>query len=335
MQELSAGPHQARGAQVSERSRKALEEAERLYKANDLKGAIKLLEPIAADDDAEVSLLLRLGELCAYALDFKATDKWFRRVIERADRSGEPLPRDHIMIGKMLYSMKRYREAIPILEAGWRLGGRRIDSYYVIILARSYEATGAMRSAQQAYQTVLASDPGNVEAWSALSRIEAKTATGAHAPPGPDVPAPPRLKEFNEVISFGDPRKWSYEESVKGIAAYKRYAEALEHSDVILSIRADQRATAQAAVKPCFERPDDHSIDRSMNCIRSIARMTQTRPINTFDTTYQRFIYLSLFVVHTDMGQFVHALSNLEHFVSLPAIEEWADDVKIVDSVLG
>ena len=333
-QEPSPRPPQAVSAQVSERSRKALEEAERLLKANDLKGAIKLLGPIAAGDDAEVSLLLRLGELCAYALDFEATDKWFRRAIERADRSGEPLPRDHIMIGRTLYTMKRYPEAIPILEAGWRLGGRRIDSYYVIILARSYETTGAMRSAQQTYQTVLASDPGNVEAWSALARIKAKAAVGNQAPPGADVPSPPRLKEFDDVIRLGDPRRWSPKERVKGLAVYKRYAEALEHSDVDLSIRTEQRAAAMAAVKPCIERPDDHSIERSMNCIRSIARMAQTRPIDIFDTTYQRLIYLNLLAAHTDMEQFVHGLSDLEHFVTLPAIEEWADDASLVNRFL-
>jgi hypothetical protein len=341
-QERSPRPAPAGGTQVSERSRKALEEAERLAGAKDLKGAIKLLEPLAEGAAAaEVSVLSRLGELYVYSMNFDAAEKWFRRAIERADKSGEPLLGPPAMLGTTLFRLGRYREAIPFLEDGWQRAGRRIDSHYVLLLARSYEQTGAWRAAKQAYETALAADLGNVESWSALERIKAKAAVGTQASPGPEVPAPPRLKEFAEVISLGDPREWSPEKRVEGRAAQKRYAEALERSGVPLAVRLMRRETALAAIKPCCEeceKNDDRAMkkndDRAMNCINSIALMSKTHPIHTFDTKIQRLAYLSLVAAHTDLGQYVHALSALEHFIALPAIEETLDDARLVNKFL-
>lgn len=315
-------PAHAGDGQVSERSRKALEEAERLVGVNDLKGAIKLLESFTEGDDAEIPVLSKLGELYAYSMNVDAADKWFGRAIERAVKRREPLIGPPEMLGATLFRLGRYREAVPLLEEGWRLAGRRIDSYYVFLLARSYEETGAMRAANQAYETVLASDLGHVEAWSALARVKAKVAVGTQASPGPEVPAPPQFQEFAEVISLGDPRKWSPEEKVKGRAAQKRYAEALERSGVPLAIRAWRREIARAAIKPCVEKTDD----RAMNCVNSIALLDQTHPVHTFDTKIQRLAYVSLVGAHIELGQYAHALSALERLLSVPPIEETPDD---------
>ena len=328
-QERNTHAPQAEGEQLSERSRKALEEAEELFNANDLKGAIKLLQPIAEGDDAEVFLLLTLSVFCEYSLDREAAEKWSRRAVERAERSREGLA-GHAILGTTLFRLGRYQEAIPLLEAVWRRGGRTIDSHYVPLLARSYEETGASRAAQQAYETVLAIDLGNLEAWSALARIKAKTAAGTEALPGPEVPAPPDLKEFAEVMSLGDPLNWSREERVKGRAAQKRYAEALERSGLRLDIRAMKRETAWAAIKPCVERTDD----RSMNCVKSLAVLAQRHPIHTFETKIQRLVYWSLAEAHIDLGQYVHALSALERMIAMPAIEESSDDVNVLDKFL-
>jgi tetratricopeptide (TPR) repeat protein len=329
-QEQIPHPAPARGTQLSERSRQALAEAEKLAAANDLKGAIKLLERLTEGNDAEVSVLSKLGELYAYSMNFDVAQKWFRRAIERADKSGEPLIGPPAMLGTMLFLLGRYREAIPLLEDGWRLGGRRIDSGFVRLLARAYEETGAMRAAKQAYETVLAGDLGNIEAWSALARIKAKVAVGTQASPGPEVPAPPQIKEFAEVINLGDPRSWSLEERAKGRVAQKRYAEALERSGVPLTVRSMRREIALAAIKPCVERTDD----RSMNCVKSIALLDQTHPIHTLDTKTQRLAYLSLVAAHTDLGQYVHALTALERFIVVPAIEEAPDDAGVINKFL-
>lgn len=314
---------QTQGALIlTESHRKILEEADRLAKSGNIPAAIGLLRPLVESTNVEVPMLTKMGELFGASGDFESAVRWYSKAIALAGADADNSPDNlRMRLGEALFQLKKYKEAIPEIEAGWKNSGSPGDDLLTFrMLASAYEETGAFNSALLANEAVLSVYPGSPEAWAAITRIkQSSPKIQGLKDSRASVPAPPTVAEFPDILRLGDPLNWTIEQLREGTATYVKYAHAVKSIGLPLSAENALRIATMMAV-----RIGDDSLksNHPADCIKSLSIAEQVLPIKALAPTIQRLAYRDLVIASIKEEQYVHGMAGIEHLLDVPATQE-------------
>jgi tetratricopeptide (TPR) repeat protein len=287
--------------------RAALDRASAAHVAGNIDAAIDALRDIP-EAEADPFVLMFLGEMYERKGDWNAAAAQFRSSLRRANAALLKRWNVYLKLGRSLYSLKRYSEAIPALERAWRHPTYVPDDVRAFgMLAEAYEFTGQLASALVAHTAVVVADLRADGAWEAIARVRPRV-TVAEATERAASLEFPLLRDIplDRLWTAGSSRQWTAETRTDAQRTYVIVGDVLtRHGFADAGLRFFIRAAEAGATQT----------NRPVDVTEAIARIGALIPLERLSSETQESMYVAAMEAHRAAARFSHAMAVVEQLL--------------------